>query len=247
MKQWNSKDYPPQTFQDTALLCYRIDIKYLWIDSLCIIQVGEGSAEDWSLHVTEMQTVYSNGMLNITASRAASSNEGMYSSRNPRLIKPAIIQGSNNLGMTNGLHLLINYQMKPGVRSQRLNERGWVFQERLLSRRVIHFEEEQVYWQCCSSTKCETYPAGYNKYFDYRFPFDLPKKNYCNGSAERWDSFTRLVHGYSGLRFTFPNKDKLAAFASIAQHITHELDVRYVARIWFSQLPVALWYHPGLY
>lgn len=29
-----------------------------------------------------------------------------------------------------------------------LNSRGWVLQERLLSRRTIHFASDQVYWEC---------------------------------------------------------------------------------------------------
>ena len=56
LRQWNSTDRLPQTFQDAARLCYHLNIKYLWIDSLCILQAGEESAEDWSLHVTEMRT-----------------------------------------------------------------------------------------------------------------------------------------------------------------------------------------------
>lgn len=37
-----------------------------------------------------------------------------------------------------------------------LNTRGWVLQERALSRRIIHFAAKQVYWECAGFIRCET-------------------------------------------------------------------------------------------
>jgi hypothetical protein len=130
LRQWNPTNRLSQTFQDAARLCYRLHIKYLWIDSLCILQDGDGSTEDWVLHVTEMRTIYSNGVLNIAASRAAASNEGMYTSRDPNFIRPAIIQGNNCFSLSNELHLLVRSNFsEPGASCPPLNGRGWVFQE----------------------------------------------------------------------------------------------------------------------
>lgn len=210
LRQWNSTDLLPQTFQDAAQLCHRLRISYLWIDSLCILQAGEGSAEDWSLHVTEMRTIYSNGVLNIAASRAAASNEGMYTSRDARHIRPAIIQGNNRFGLSNELYLLIRLEFNgPGYSCPPLNERGWVFQERLLSPRVVHFEGEQVFWECTTDALCETYPAGsghtYNRGFSVA-PFELPTKQTCSGASELWQVYTSLVTHYTSCHFTFPDK-----------------------------------------
>ncbi|KAF2111851.1 heterokaryon incompatibility protein-domain-containing protein [Lophiotrema nucula] len=216
LRQWNPTDRLPQTFQDAVRLCCHLHIKYLWIDSLCILQDGEGSISDWSLHVTEMRVVYSNGVLNIAASRAAASNEGMYTFRNPNFVRPAVIQGNNRFGLSNELHLLVNAEFKePGATRPPLNERGWVFQERILSRRVVHFEREQVFWECNDSALCETYPAGVNETYGRgeTIPlFELPTK-----------------HNY-----------KLAAFAGIAQHISREFNDDYFAGMFRSQLPMAL-------
>ncbi|KAJ1323255.1 HET domain-containing protein [Microdochium nivale] len=41
-----------------------------------------------------------------------------------------------------------------------LGMRGWTFQERRLSRRVLHFAEEQVYWECRSRVRRETDPMA---------------------------------------------------------------------------------------
>jgi hypothetical protein len=37
-----------------------------------------------------------------------------------------------------------------------LNKRGWVFQERALSRRTMYFTKTQVYWECGKGVQCET-------------------------------------------------------------------------------------------
>ena len=41
------------------------------------------------------------------------------------------------------------------VRNAPLNKRGWVMQERLLSRRTIHFGRSQAYWECGREVRCE--------------------------------------------------------------------------------------------
>jgi hypothetical protein len=211
LRQWNPIDILPQTFQDAALLCCRIGMRYLWIDSLCIIQEGEESMKDWSLHVNEMRTIYLNGSLNVAASCAGASREGMYAFRNAKSIRPAIIDGSNRFGLTNDLHLLVRGDSIPGVDTP-LSQRGWVFQERLLSRRIVHFEADQIYWQCSETTKCETYPAGLNDYFPSYFPFSLPTKDACPDATERWEAYTKLVQNYNRLQLTYPNKGISKAF-----------------------------------
>jgi hypothetical protein len=42
------------------------------------------------------------------------------------------------------------------VLQSRLNQRGWVLQERVLARRTIYFTSEQSFWECGSGVRCET-------------------------------------------------------------------------------------------
>ena len=41
------------------------------------------------------------------------------------------------------------------VEEARLNTRAWVMQERVLSRRTIHFSNNQTYWECGEGVYCE--------------------------------------------------------------------------------------------
>lgn len=45
-----------------------------------------------------------------------------------------------------------------------LNKRAWVFQERYLSPRILHFTDEVVYWECEELFANEMYPSGIPTY-----------------------------------------------------------------------------------
>ncbi|KAH8600698.1 heterokaryon incompatibility protein-domain-containing protein, partial [Bisporella sp. PMI_857] len=75
----------PKTFQDTILVAQRLNISYIWIDSLCIIQ---DSAEDWQAESAIMGQIYSNCTLNIAAAGASDGSVGLFFERDIRLVKP---------------------------------------------------------------------------------------------------------------------------------------------------------------
>lgn len=69
----------PRTFQDAIkLAAHMSDVRYIWIDSLCIIQ---DSQADWLHESAVMQKVYSHSHLNISATFAENSHQGLYSDR----------------------------------------------------------------------------------------------------------------------------------------------------------------------
>jgi hypothetical protein len=45
-----------------------------------------------------------------------------------------------------------------------LNERAWVFQEIILSPKIIHFARNQILWTCQSDKSCESFPFGSPKH-----------------------------------------------------------------------------------
>lgn len=62
-----------KTFLDAVLLTKALGIRYLWIDSLCILQDIE---EDWEEQSSQMATIYSNSYLTPAASHSADSSVG---------------------------------------------------------------------------------------------------------------------------------------------------------------------------
>ncbi|KAK5652173.1 hypothetical protein OQA88_10816 [Cercophora sp. LCS_1] len=63
----------PKSFQDAVTLTRSIGIRYLWIDSLCILQ---GDTTDWQVQSSNMANIYNKAYLVISASQAANSSQG---------------------------------------------------------------------------------------------------------------------------------------------------------------------------
>jgi hypothetical protein len=139
------------TFQDAILLTRKLGLQYLWIDSLCIIQ---DSRKDWALESTKMHKIYSRASINISATAAQSSQDGIFSSADKdrchaqSLIElPSYSNGSNVVG---SLSIRAQTGVYPMVwlKDQPLHRRAWVLQESTLSPRRIDFSSEQIYWSC---------------------------------------------------------------------------------------------------
>jgi hypothetical protein len=152
----------PLTFREAAHVTRYLGYKYIWIDSLCIIQSGEEAAEDWAREVRMMASVYSNCVLNLAASDAQNSSEGMFRQRDPNAVSPLCIDIPTAVLMRErGLHWRVSAESRPhvlitseslerGIGHFSLDTRAWVCQERLLSVRTAHFARNQIFWECQS-------------------------------------------------------------------------------------------------
>ena len=97
-----------------------------------------------------------------------------------------------------------------------LNQRSWVFQERILAPRTIHFAQEQIWWQCRGHLACQSFPSGVPKdsqvlgwqeyspkgYFDPYMPLFVPLGQlpfaFVRGEDESGYRLWRwVVEGYS--------------------------------------------------
>ena len=65
----------PNTFRDAVLVTRKLGIRYLWIDSLCILQ---GDKTDWETESGRMADVYSNAYINLAASSSRDSRGGLF-------------------------------------------------------------------------------------------------------------------------------------------------------------------------
>ncbi|PQE21398.1 HET domain-containing protein [Rutstroemia sp. NJR-2017a BBW] len=124
----------PKTCRHAVRACRDLGLRYLWIDSLCIIQ---GNESEWRHEAGKMSTVYGNAFLVIVASAASGDHGGIFPGR-----------------ITNYLHTLnfewkghdielklqpwrAHYLAQQGEGEGYLSRRGWAYQERLLGRRSL--------------------------------------------------------------------------------------------------------------
>lgn len=125
----------PATIQDAVTVASRLGLRYLWIDSLHIIQ---NDRQDKNYEIGQMPSIYSQATVTISACRATSVREGFLHDRKPL--------GSNSSfptfkfpyrcqnGETSSISLVPKVEEEP---AEPLNDRRWALQERLLSSRVI--------------------------------------------------------------------------------------------------------------
>ncbi|KAF5573399.1 heterokaryon incompatibility protein [Fusarium pseudoanthophilum] len=237
----------PKTFRDTIEVTTRLGIRYLWIDSLCIVQ---DSAEDWRAESSMMGRVYKNALCNIAASASADCQGGLFFDRDPRMVRPAVIvsQWSDCPPSTYQISKL--HVWEDGVSDAVLNTRGWVLQERFLAPRIIHFASDQIYWECFELQACEAFPRGLPSTVR-RHGLTLPMKELCfsNGGKELrpfWQQpplpmfdgyrvWKQVVETYTCTHLT-KSKDKLVAISALAKEARQALKDDYLAGLWRRHL-----------
>jgi len=137
-----------RNFQDALRITRRLGFEYLWIDALCIVQ---DSLDDWASESSKMAEVYGNASLTISADLAPHSEFGILHPRN--------ITNTHNFGIRNELCLQTRGKGWAAIPSMPLTQRGWAFQERILSSRILHFFEEQIAWECDTTVYLEEHTA----------------------------------------------------------------------------------------
>ncbi|KAH7363692.1 heterokaryon incompatibility protein-domain-containing protein [Pyrenochaeta sp. MPI-SDFR-AT-0127] len=164
--------------QHALVITRHLGLSYIWIDSLCIMQGQTNKAvADWEKEARTMGNVYSGAVCTIASTGSGSSAGGCFHDRNLPSLKPCII----GVMSVDGLNPSAIYARRDdyvdferNVDKAPLNARAWVFQERVLSRRILHFGAEMVYWECCERSASE---LNHHGYVYKSFPEDF-KDNY---------------------------------------------------------------------
>jgi hypothetical protein len=152
----------PRTFKDAILITRGLGHRYLWIDSLSIIQDDEA---DWEREGGQMDSIYGASLLTITASSAASSLDGFLCKRDLHNLQ-VNMKNRNSLNVQvrrpaphTGYHFdFAAAEMFPlGAEGRKLPlyTRAWCFQERILAPRVLHFLSHELVFECMTKCFCE--------------------------------------------------------------------------------------------
>lgn len=145
----------PQTFTDAIHLARHLKVRYLWIDSLCIIQDSE---DDWRTQALLMGEVYKSSFCNIAATGAENPYGGLFVQRNPFSITPLRIAIRISSPEQTETYYDVFDEYDSWTRQilrSKLCKRGWVVQERLLAPRVVHFAKGQLFWECVEKRTSE--------------------------------------------------------------------------------------------
>lgn len=243
----------PKTFQDTVHVARSFGIRYVWIDSLCIIQ-DKDDLSDWYREAALMGKVYSHAHCNIAASAASDSSKGLFMSRDSSVLQPIVVdcyveQELEGSGLVPCL-LTSDLYWNGFIDRSPLHQRSWVFQERLLAPRVLHFAQVELAWECHELEATETYPYGLPdalwgvttyETFSKRIIFDDRSwQSYSDlGRNDPWDI---IAASYLKTSITIPT-DKLVALSGVAKKVRDILSDEYIAGMWLKTLPYQLLWH----
>ncbi|KAE9380674.1 HET-domain-containing protein, partial [Stipitochalara longipes BDJ] len=222
----------PQTFQDSILLCIDLSIRYLWIDSLCIVQDNE---EDWRRESKIMGSIYECAQFTIAASSAINTTERLFKVR--KSLNLVEIPYNEQIGKGQRTDLVFAYiepDMEKCLSLSPLNQRAWVMQEFYLSRRTVHFTKYGLVWSCKNGKRPQTRHMRSEFGSSWETVFE--------------DDWKTLVQSYTRRELTYKS-DKLVALEGLArkfryQNPDEQMNYRY--GLWLGDQPHALlWYGEG--
>ena len=236
-----------RTFKDAVLVTRALGLKYIWIDSLCIVQ---DSASDWQRESSLMGSVYGGGAINIAADAAEDGDQGFLSKRTPSCF-PYILSDENVHGM---LYMKASKRERWIEYNGNLRRRAWVLQEYALSSCSIRYNTNGLTWEC----RCGCHYNSEVIFEENRFrqdtralkllPLQLDSVSASSPASkisEIMAAWRKLVSDYSRKELTFET-DVLPALSGLASLVHTATGDQYLAGIWRCDLPAALQWVPEI-
>lgn len=233
----------PKTFRDAVVITRALGIRYLWIDSLCIMQ---DDSMDWEFESSRMAQVYRNALITLAADWASNSDDGCFSPESDRKRNVASVPFKDpSDGRT---YHIISRLLDEGCSIPTketlcchaeesisiLNTRAWSLQEWLLSRRLIRFAKTELIWECITKSQCECRLREW-KTFEEEKPLRELKHWISSGiNISRADGWMGLVENYTSREIT-KISDRLPALSGLAAAIWNP-SLAYYAGFWNVKL-----------
>ncbi|KAL6822813.1 heterokaryon incompatibility domain-containing protein [Trichoderma sp. SZMC 28015] len=250
VKSW-MKDIPydqfPQTIKDAIQVTMALDLQYLWIDALCIIQ---DSNQDKAEQISRMAEIYEQAYITISAARATAVPEGFLHDRYVAGEKGFHMPFTCKDGQKSAVIL---WQGREPDAWEPIDQRSWCLQESILSPRVLEYGTHNIRWHCARSRADESKLqsdgwVGHSRTFaQLNMSHPLTSSIDWTGLGESYkfvEVWQTLVSHYTrrGLGWY---QDKLLAISAIARKMSKMTDKHYIAGLWTEFLGETLLWHPN--
>ncbi|KAE8445204.1 hypothetical protein EG329_013576 [Mollisiaceae sp. DMI_Dod_QoI] len=238
----------PKSFNDAIAVTQAIGIRYLWIDSLCIIQDDKS---EWEVESSKMATIYRDAYVVLAASQAVDASVGMLDclhSFDREAVMAVKVQCQSPGGPANTIYARrksagsldrTSYSEEPAhdVRGTPLARRAWALQEALLSRRIVHFTEDELLWECVRSCRCECSYHDLKPDCRIRSPFIR--------SDDLYGEWRHIMKDFI-VRSITHETDRLPALSGVAKYFQSLGAGQYLAGHWREDLVNTLLWHPSV-
>jgi hypothetical protein len=177
-------DIIPRTIWDAIALTMQLQISYIWVDALCVLQ---DSRQDWQRESVKMKDIYKHARLVLSTDRAANTDTGFLTSRRQTghiiqipsshpeashiteiLVVPDGRGEMHDADLYDGAHRwFLSSGEGFGTEDEFVTQnpvfgRAWCLQEQILATRTIHFTDSEMIWECFEDSHCEY--EGINEY-----------------------------------------------------------------------------------
>lgn len=223
MKASIAIDDIPQTMLDAMNIARKLDIHYLWIDALCIIQ---DSLLDWETESSHMASIYQNAYLTIAADASPSASKGIFGMREEKQVQVTTCINKQGLETIVKSRVLDQDEHSTHQACAPLKGRGWALQEDVLSNRLLKIGLNELEWRCREVYTCECHLREVSS---TTLPAISTLKT-LHDATEAWRTYT-MTYSRQSLTNTEDRLPALSGIASVLQNITQW---HYVAGIWFE-------------
>lgn len=227
----------PNTFKDAIIVTQELQLPYLWIDSLCIIQ---DDTTDWEQEAARMADVYSKAFVVVTGSSSPNPETPFLGPREDEWLTKTFnfpVAPGVNVPVKARKRAVLAAPLDQGLleppfttswgtlkRVGPLYNRGWCFQEAYLATRNLHFTPGSLIFEC------KTHRRGEDQLPPY--PSTAPG---TLGHPDPADQWRMLVKSFTSRQLTFGG-DKLPAISGAAVTMPQAQHGRYLAGLWADTL-----------
>jgi hypothetical protein len=223
-ESWNSL---PKTIRDVMLLVKSLGYRYVWIDSLCIVQ---DSAQNWQSNAKAMHLVYLHAYFTVCAAdgdvksglRALKGVSTQRAPADPKATSEQITVSDSYVENSilsakclPNVELLVSKLPETVIQDSDWDGRGWTFQERMLSRRCLIFAGDRVYFQCRQMVMSqEIFPDRGGKGWSLDWT-NSPLRTLAELKYKAFWFYMRSIRLYTGRKLS-KSSDMLAAFEGVS-------------------------------
>ncbi|KAL4869457.1 hypothetical protein BDV12DRAFT_81985 [Aspergillus spectabilis] len=227
----------PQTVQDAIRVTQQVQIQYIWVDALCIIQ---DSCSDWEAESSEMASIYHYAHFTIAAATSDAATKGFLyhrhfaSQQKAPFLRPWTDPSGQEtvLGARLAPVLLDHMLMGEDLYDDRpLWTRGWTLQEYILSTRVLVYNTEELWWCCQSGTACECQLL--DVLVDDTPGIQTTPVHTLTSPFKAYEYWQKTVEEYMERTLT-KSEDRFPGISGIARVIQGITKSKYVAGLWSS-------------
>ncbi|KAF5573011.1 heterokaryon incompatibility protein [Fusarium pseudoanthophilum] len=228
--------------RDAIITCDALEMRYLWVDALCILQ-GKADIADWEVESQKMNDIFRNAYVTLCPSSSNGCREGFLGQRklHPGIRVKTPITSNAVFQNESREYSIIPYDVKAITPSfmftfeftdSKWYSRAWVWQEVNFSARLVIFGPTFVFFRCPEILICENgtrndtavIQKGLNEYHSKRYQ-----------DAQPFSFFRTCVESISTMDISFES-DRLASVAGVAKQVSLATGSEYAAGLWVDDI-----------